>query len=126
MNLILKNYLIIRRKKSCYIQIISIDRPEVTSILSSPYIVEEGQTVSLSCAVIDANPNTNITWRWFRTDRPYNTLFYGPNYTVSNIQRNMSGSYTCTARNSVGTSEADVINVDVQCGLSLDIIALML
>lgn len=75
MNLILKNYLIIRRKKSCYIQIISIDRPEVTSILSSPYIVEEGQTVSLSCAVIDANPNTNITWRWFRTDRPYNTLF---------------------------------------------------
>ncbi|XP_052720144.1 carcinoembryonic antigen-related cell adhesion molecule 5-like isoform X4 [Crassostrea angulata] len=89
-------------------------RPEVTSIVSSPYIVEEGQTVSLSCAVIHANPNTNITWRWFRTDRPFYTLFYGPNYTAPNIERNISGSYSCTARNSVGTSEADVINVDVQ------------
>lgn len=109
-----------------FIQIILIDRPEVTSSVSSPYIVEEGQTAALKCSLIDANPNTNITWRWFRTDRPYNTLFYGPNYTVPNIQRDISGSYSCKARNSVGTSEADVINVDVQCGLSLDIIAFML
>lgn len=87
----------------------------MASIVSSPYIVVEGQTVALLCAVIDANPITNITWRWFRTDRPYDGLFFGPNYTISNIQRNMSGSYNCTARNSVGTSEADVIKVDVQC-----------
>lgn len=92
----------------------------------SPYRVIEGQTAALKCTVIDANPSTNITWRWFRTDRPYSSLFYGATYSVSNIQRNMSGSYSCTARNSVGTSEADVINVDVQCELSLDIIALIL
>lgn len=109
-----------------YIQIILIDRPEVKSIVSSPYIVEEGQTAALKCALIDANPYTNITWRWFRTDSPYNSLFFGPNYAVPNIQRNMSGSYSCAARNSVGTSEANVINVDVKCGLSLDIIALIL
>lgn len=97
----------------------------MTSIVSSPYSVEEGQTAALKCIVIDANPNTNVTWRWFRIDRPYVGLFYGPNYTVPNIQRNMSGSYSCTARNSVGTSEANVINVDVQCELSLNIALLL-
>lgn len=94
----------------------------MTSIVSSPYIVEEGQTAALKCSLIDANPKTNITWRWFRTDRPYDGLFYGPNYTVPNIQRNMSGSYSCIARNSVGTSEAYVTIVDVQCELSLNIV----
>uniref|UniRef100_K1PFN5 Muscle, skeletal receptor tyrosine protein kinase n=1 Tax=Magallana gigas TaxID=29159 RepID=K1PFN5_MAGGI len=61
-----------------------------------------------------ANPNTSIIWRWYRTDRPNVVLFYGPNYTLPNIQRNMSGTYNCTASNSIGTSEANIINVEVQ------------
>lgn len=91
------------------------DRPEVISRVSGLYSVVEGQTAALKCVLIGANPNTSITWRWFRTDRPYDDLYYGPNYIISNIQRDMSGSYNCTASNSVGTSEAGIINVDVQC-----------
>lgn len=87
-------------------------KPEVIP-LTSPYRVIEGQTAALRCAVIDANPNTSITWRWSRTDRPYAVLSEGPNYTIPNIHRNMSGPYNCTASNYVGTSEAGVSTVDV-------------
>ncbi|XP_078319168.1 muscle, skeletal receptor tyrosine-protein kinase-like [Crassostrea virginica] len=90
------------------------DKPEVRSRRSCPYTVKEGQTATLMCIVTDANPNTGITWRWIRADSP-NVIFHtGPNFTISNIQREISGSFNCTASNSVGTSEAAVLIVDVQ------------
>ena len=92
-----------------------LDKPEVISSPSSPYTVREGQTATLICTVTDANPNTGITWRWVKTDNPYTVLHTGPNYTITNAQRERSGSYNCTASNSVGTSKAAVIYVDVQC-----------
>lgn len=92
-----------------------IVKPEVTSYSLNPYIVIEGHRATLKCAMIAANPNTSIIWRWSRTDRPKDVLYYGPNYTIPNIQRNRSGTYNCTASNSVGTSEPFIINVDVQC-----------
>lgn len=102
--------------KSCQeIHIVLIDRPVVASNVSSPYKVLEGTTAVLWCAVIAANPNTGIMWRWFRTETPNDFLSYIPIFTISHIQRNMSGSYNCLASNSVGTSEAAVIIVDVQC-----------
>ena len=42
-------------------------------------------------------------------------LHNGPNYTIPNIQRGSSGSYSCTASNSVGTSDPATVNLDVQC-----------
>lgn len=104
--------------KSCKeIHIVLIDRPVVASNVSSPYKVLEGTTAVLRCAVIAANPNTGIMWRWFRTETPidFEFLSYIPIFTISHIHRNMSGSYNCSASNSVGTSEAAVITVDVQC-----------
>lgn len=92
-----------------------LDKPEVRSRRSCPYTVKEEQTATLMCIVTDANPNTGITWRWIRADSP-NVIFHtGPNFTISNIQREISGSFNCTASNSVGTSEAAVLIVDVQC-----------
>ena len=93
------------------------DKPEVTSSKSSPYTVTEGETASLSCTLTDANPRTSIIWRWIKTDS-YNIVFYnGPNYTIPSIQRGKAGSYSCTASNIVGTSEAATIYVNVQCRL---------
>eukprot|EP00105_Crassostrea_gigas_P033721 XP_011457195.1 PREDICTED: B-cell receptor CD22 [Crassostrea gigas] len=91
-------------------------RPVVASNVSSSYKVLEGTTAVLRCAVIAANPNTGIMWRWFRTETPidFEFLSYIPIFTISHIHRNMSGSYNCSASNSVGTSEAAVITVDVQ------------
>lgn len=77
--------------------------------------MKEGETVTLGCSVIAANPNINITWRWIKTDSPNNVLYNGPYYTIPNIQRGSSGSCRCTANNNVGTSEAATIDVDVQC-----------
>ncbi|XP_078319162.1 cell adhesion molecule Dscam1-like [Crassostrea virginica] len=89
-------------------------KPEVTTGSSKSYTVNEGQTATLSCTVTDANPNTDITWRWFKTDSPNNVLHNGSDYTISNIQRGRSGKYHCSARNVVGTSENTTIEVDVQ------------
>lgn len=61
-----------------------IDKPEVTSLTTSPYAVLEGETATLEC-------------------------------TVADIKRNRSGSYSCTASNTVGTSEAVIVDIDVQC-----------
>lgn len=97
-----------------------IDKPEVTSSVPNPYIVIEGQTATLECTVVDANPNTSITWEWFRTKSPKNIIYNESSYEIPNIQRNMSGSYSCIARNSIGTSEAYVTIVDVQCELCIN------
>lgn len=70
---------------------------------------------TLKCTVIAANPETNITWNWFKTDSPTENLRNGPTFNISNIRREKSGSYNCTASNSVGISIAATIEVDVQC-----------
>ena len=69
---------------------------------------------TLECTVTDANPKT-MNWRWFKTDSPNNVLHNGPSYTLSNIQRGTTGSYSCTASNTVGTSEAATVDINVQC-----------
>lgn len=92
-----------------------LDKPEVTPRVPSPYSVIEGQTAALECAVIAANPNNSITWKWSKTDRPITVLSEGPNLTIPNIHRSMSGPYNCTASNFVGTSKAGFITVDVLC-----------
>lgn len=92
-----------------------IDKPDVISATSSPYRVSEGESAILECRVTAANPNTNIIWRWIKTDSPSNVLYNGSVYNVHDIQRERSGLYSCTAANSVGTSQAASIEVDVQC-----------
>lgn len=89
-------------------------KPELTSNTSRTYTVSEGGTAILECTLFDANPNTGITWRWFKLDDPNLDLYDGSSYTIQNIQRKQSGSYNCTAKNTAGTSDAIEIEVDVQ------------
>lgn len=91
------------------------DKPKVRPDSLSPYSVREGDTAIMACTVTDANPNTNITWRWSKTDSPNMVLHNGATYTIPNIQRGRSGTYTCRASNTVGTSEPVTIILDVQC-----------
>lgn len=92
------------------------DKPEIKSITPNPYRVLEGNTATLQCALTAANPNTNIIWKWVKNDSPTTVLSETANYTISySIQRTMSGSYSCTAMNTVDTSAATIITVDVQC-----------
>lgn len=91
------------------------DAPEVISNTTNPYIIEEKQTAKLDCTVTAANPDTGIEWSWFKTDTPGNILYNEPSYTIVNIQKEMAGSYNCTATNSVGTSVAATIEINVHC-----------
>lgn len=95
-----------------------IDKPDVTSSGPGSFSVKENETATLKCTLNDANPSTNIKWRWFDIDFPNSTLdSRGPTYVINYIKRSMSGSYGCTARNSVGESKEATINVSVQCKL---------
>lgn len=80
---------------------------------SGPYVIVKGKTLNITCTIIEANPDTNIAWQWRINDTNVNVT--GPNYIVSNVQRDKSGTYSCEARNSVGTSVAALTIVDVQC-----------
>lgn len=80
--------------------------------MSSPSPVSEGQTVTLKCTVIAANPNTFLQWIWYKPNKSTTNL---STYVIFNITRNESGSYKCAAQNSVGTSENATVFVDVQC-----------
>lgn len=82
---------------------------------TNPYRVVEGATATLECRVTAANPNSSITWRWYNTENPSTVLQNGPTLSFPNIHRNRSGSYRCTASNSVGTSFAVSNYLDVQC-----------
>lgn len=92
-----------------------IDKPEVMSSTPNQYKVIEGENGILECSVIDTNPNTEIIWKWINTNNPSYVLHNGPSYIISNIHRNRTGSYNCTATNSVGISKAVTIAIDVLC-----------
>lgn len=90
-------------------------KPDVTSSGPSSFSVKENETATLKCTLNDANPNSHITWRWFKTDSPNITLNNsGSTYVINYIKRYMSGSYGCAARNSVAESKEATINVSVQ------------
>lgn len=103
---------------SSVIPLLLIDKPDVTSSGPSSFSVKENETATLKCTLNDANPNSHITWRWFKTDSPNITLNNsGSTYVINYIKRYMSGSYGCAARNSVAESKEATINVSVQCKL---------
>ncbi|XP_056013218.1 B-cell receptor CD22-like isoform X2 [Ostrea edulis] len=95
-------------------QLVIANKPEVTTSTSSPYRVVEGQSATMTCSVNAANPNTDITWSWIKTDSPRSVLHTGSTYTISNIQRGASGTYSCTATNSIGISTLVTVQIDVQ------------
>lgn len=85
------------------------------SLTSSPYRVHEGNPATLQCKVTDGNPMTDIGWKWFDEKNSSNVLFTEKTYTIPKVRRDKSGNYSCTATNSVGTSVAATIHLDIQC-----------
>lgn len=92
-----------------------IDKPEITSTKDSLYRVIEGQNITLDCVLTAANPNTSIEWTWYNSNNTKNVIKRRPIYTIFNIQRNNTGTYSCSASNIIGTSVPVSIDVDVQC-----------
>lgn len=81
-------------------------------MIGAPQIdVEEGKdSVSLMCEA-DANPPANIVWR--RAGRS-EIASLQKSLQLRPVRRRDSGLYTCTAQNSVGTSEALSVQLDIK------------
>ncbi|XP_077862710.1 hemicentin-1-like [Saccoglossus kowalevskii] len=83
--------------------------------LSMPEVVKEGDNISMTCLVLDANPMAaDITWYKDGVD-----LHIPGVYTIMDITRDSTGIYTCTATNtfhdgSDGTTSASNY-LNVQC-----------
>ena len=73
------------------------------------YIVEVGDTKTLSCSVTDANPSvSSYTWSGKGTGSD-------ANITLSNINTSDGGTYTCVADNGITGAVPVSKDVQVQC-----------
>ncbi|XP_038064959.1 tyrosine-protein kinase Mer-like [Patiria miniata] len=90
--------------------------PDFTSLTQTPQTpVTEGSDVTLTCTV-DANPSTvDITWKKEGSGDAFNpTNGLTSTLTLSDINREQAGYYTCTANNGVPTDNpADVVSTPI-------------
>lgn len=92
-----------------------LDKPEVNSEVSSPHPILEGNTAQLKCHITASNPKSIIAWKWFKINNSNYELSNESTYVIRKTSRRDKGSYNCTASNSVGTSIAATLYLDVQC-----------
>jgi hypothetical protein len=92
-----------------------LDAPTIR-LLGSPQIdLEEGKdNLHLRCEA-DANPPASIVWR--RAGRS-EIASLTESLQLRPVGRRDSGLYTCTAQNSVGTSDALTVQLDIKCKLN--------
>ncbi|XP_055083761.1 B-cell receptor CD22-like [Periophthalmus magnuspinnatus] len=72
-----------------------------------PY--KQGQTLTLSCNVIRSNPPPH-DYRWYKNEQ---RVSWAQTY-VKNLQPEDSGSYTCSAENTVSSAQSGPLQIDVQ------------
>ena len=110
---------------------VPLDPPTVKTMPDK--VIKEGATLALTCEVTSANPLPN-TYTWTKVgDEGFTQA--GPVLTIHNIQRSHTGTYRCTATNTMVPtiggvqqgSDAKDIAVKVQCRyLLLDMSANMM
>lgn len=96
----------------CCFSSVFTDAPVVTLVGAPTQDLEENvHSVRLRC-VADANPPADILWR-----RNEDTAFYSSRDEIifKPVHRNYSGTYTCQAKNTVGTSDMLSVKLDVKC-----------
>ncbi|XP_062570195.1 uncharacterized protein LOC134232252 isoform X2 [Saccostrea cucullata] len=81
-------------------------------VVGGSSVVEEGDTLNLTCEVVAANPMTIASW----------SGRVGQSLVISDIKRNQNGnSFTCSAQNSAGRSY-EKVTITVQPRPSLEIV----
>ena len=82
-----------------------IVRPEIS--VPSAATAIEGHNVDIYFIVTAANPAANVTWR----GPPNTILSSGPQLTLSSVNRNQGGAYTCTASNGISPNATKATNL---------------
>lgn len=92
-----------------------IDPPTVDT-LSQRDVIEE-RNISITCTATPGNPSFMTFW-WTKVDNP-GFIENGATIQLSNIQRNNSGTYRCTAENNYSNgkkgTDSQLTVVNVQC-----------
>lgn len=92
-----------------------IDPPTVDT-LSQRDVIEE-RNISITCTATPGNPSFTTFW-WTKVDNP-GFIENGATIQLSNIQRNNSGTYRCTAENIYSNgkkgTDSQLTVVNVQC-----------
>lgn len=83
-------------KKNYYLHYSFKDPPFVTNLTKQD--IEEGLPLSVICGAIPGNP-INTSYFWTSEDNKDFIIQLGATLRLSNIQRNSSGIYKCTAEN---------------------------
>ncbi|XP_041797521.1 B-cell receptor CD22 isoform X2 [Chelmon rostratus] len=86
--------------------------PQVEVSMTSPAVVKQGDEIALTCDVRKSNPQPH-TYSWFKdgVDTGCSTYQY-----VKRVEPEDSGSFTCSATNSVGTGTSQPLQIMVQYG----------
>ncbi|XP_055019516.1 B-cell receptor CD22-like isoform X2 [Boleophthalmus pectinirostris] len=84
--------------------------PVVEVRVSSPQPpYKQDQTLTLSCTVIRSNPHPH-RYNWYKNDQ---RVSWGQTY-VKTLQPEDSGSYTCSAENTVSSAKSGPLQIDVE------------
>ena len=89
--------------------------PATLTNVSGDQSVREETNLQLYCEAT-GKPTPNITWTKLLEDGSNSgVLQHGPTMDFTNINRNDSGTYHCTAYNGFGNPVSRSVNVDVTC-----------
>ena len=97
------------------------DKPKVSIVRSGDDVFEEGRSsVTLRC-VADANPPGRVFWRKYGPTTGGNqeeARQYVDTLELKPVTRKDGGTYLCQAENSIGLSNEEPAEIDVQCELN--------
>ena len=88
--------------------------------ISGDTTVLEGDNLQLTCEAL-GRPEPNITWTIEKPGNQGNTVVVqeGKVLNITNINRNASGTFTCTAYNGFSKKESLPVHVNVTCEYAL-------
>ncbi|KAM9309971.1 B-cell receptor CD22 [Pholidichthys leucotaenia] len=81
--------------------------------MSKHGLIKEGDTVNFICIVERSNPQPYIS-KWFKGRKP---VSFEKTYVVESIRKEDSGTYSCTASNTVGSDTPKEVKVEAYPGL---------
>ena len=76
----------------------------------------EGDSVTFTCDVTDANPPVSYYRFYVNNSRtPLNTVNNSNQYTIQHVQRSKHyGEYKCVAQNDVGDGQSDAVVLNIK------------
>lgn len=92
------------------------DASNITTTFEETYRINEKQKISIECNV-DANPLSNITWKFSKTGTVLNSTYNSSNgfLEIPSIKCLDHGKYIVVATNGIGFSASKSTAIEVNC-----------